>query len=138
MQPTALSPPTPSTPAAVRLRQYRGLLLARVAGRSPSIPRGNTSISEPLREFRVTISIPPPARLVWDLERLENKEFSGSQSWGDADRRPGRVAVLVVADTQSKTVCVAFALSLADQRHASNWETIQSLGTAAVFLAERQ
>src|SRR5580698_2643909 len=101
MRATAPSPPTPSTPAMGRSRQYPVLLSARVAGRSQSIPLGNTFISEPLRVFRVTTSIPPLARLVWGLGPLENREFSGSQSWGDPDRLRRSVPALAAFLWQS-------------------------------------
>src|SRR5271166_2983154 len=87
MRATAPSPPTASTPAVGRLRRFWVLHLARVAGRSPSIPRGNTFISEPLRGSRVTTSTSPPAGLVWDLGPLEYREFSGSPLWDDPDHK---------------------------------------------------
>src|SRR5580700_2472343 len=92
MPPTAPSPPTASTPAPGRLHQCRVLRLAPVAGRSQSILQGNTFISEHLRVFRVTTSTSPPARLVSDPGRLENREFSGSQSWDDPDQLRHRFA----------------------------------------------
>ena len=83
---TGLSLAIASTAAVGSLRRCRVRHLARVAGRSQSMLRGNTFISGRSRGFRVTTSTRPPGLLVWDWGNLANREICGSQSWVFTDR----------------------------------------------------